>query len=160
MDLTTLSWLGMASYAVHILEEYTFDWRNWARNALALPVEWNDFYVTNCIVVALGIAQAMLAKTLPIAPLAYAGLMLINAVLFHIVPVIRLKGRFSPGLVTAVLLFLPVGIATYRTALESEQVGAWTAIAGFLIGGLVMAYPIVMLRLKSKPYFLQVDPAY
>ncbi|MFT4115363.1 HXXEE domain-containing protein [Bradyrhizobium sp.] len=160
MNLTTLAWLGMASYAIHILEEYMFDWRNWARNALALPVEWNDFYVTNCIVVALGIAQAMLAETLPIAPLAYAGLMLINAVLFHIVPVIRLRGRFSPGVVTAVLLFLPVGFASYRTALESGKVGVSSAIAAFVIGGLVMAYPIVMLRLKSKPYFVQAEPAH
>jgi hypothetical protein len=46
----------MAAYAAHILEEYTFDWRNWARNTLDLPVEWSDFYVTNCVVIALGIA--------------------------------------------------------------------------------------------------------
>jgi hypothetical protein len=45
------------------------------RGVLKLPVEWADFYVTNGIVVALGIAQPMLAPTLPIA-----GLMLVNAV--------------------------------------------------------------------------------
>ena len=60
----TLAWLGMAAYAMHILEEYV-DWRNWAHNVLGLPAEWNDFYVTNSVVVALGIAQAMLTTNAP-----------------------------------------------------------------------------------------------
>ncbi len=39
MTLATLAWLAMAAYAAHILEEYTFDWRNWARAVLGLPAE-------------------------------------------------------------------------------------------------------------------------
>ena len=74
----------MAAYAIHIMERYTFDWRNWARAVIKLPVEWSDFYVTNAIVIALGIAQAELAPVLPFAPLTFASLMLINAVFFHI----------------------------------------------------------------------------
>jgi hypothetical protein len=70
MTMTTLGWLGVAAYAMHILEEYTLDWRGWSRAVLGLPTEWNDFYVTNCVVVALGIAHAMLAPTLPLAVLA------------------------------------------------------------------------------------------
>lgn len=34
-----------------------------------------------------------------------ASLMLINAVFFHILPVIQMGGRFTPGVVTAVVLF-------------------------------------------------------
>jgi hypothetical protein len=89
MTLQTLAWLAMAAYALHIMEEYTFDWRNWARAVIKLPVEWSDFYVTNAIVIALGIAQAQLAPALPLAPLIFASLMLINAVFFHILPVVR-----------------------------------------------------------------------
>src|SRR5271165_4125012 len=116
MSLTTLAWLSMAAYAIHILEEYTFDWRNWAIAVIKLPVEWSDFYVTNAVVVALGIAQAMLAPTFPLAPLVYASLMLVNALLFHVLPMLRTRGRFSPGVVTAVTLFLPIGIAVWRRA--------------------------------------------
>ena len=54
MTLQTLAWLSMAAYALHIMEEYSFDWRNWARAVIKLPVEWSDFYVTNAIVIALG----------------------------------------------------------------------------------------------------------
>lgn len=39
MSLQTLAWLAMAAYALHIMEEYTFDWRNWARAVIKLPVE-------------------------------------------------------------------------------------------------------------------------
>jgi len=155
MTMTMLGWLGMAAYSAHILEEYTFNWRNWARGVLGLPVEWSDFYVTNGVVVALGIAQAMLASELPLAVLAYAGLMLINGVLMHIVPFVRTKGRFSPGLITATLLFLPLGIATFRTAIATGVADIALVVAGLAIGGLTLAYPIVMLSVKSWPYFNQ-----
>src|SRR5271168_5455530 len=115
MNMTTLAWLGMAAYAAHILEEYTLDWRGWSRAVLGLQTEWNDFYVTNCVVVALGIAQAMLAPTLPLAVLSYAGLELINGILMHVFPFIRTR-RFSPGLITSVLFFIPLGTLTYYTA--------------------------------------------
>ncbi len=155
MTLETLGWLGMAAYAAHILEEYTLDWRGWARAVLGLPVEWNDFYVTNCVVIALGIAQAMLAPTLPLAVLSYAGLELINGTLMHVVPFIRTRGRFSPGLITSVCFFIPLGIATYWTALSSGLASFGTALLGLVIGGLTLAFPIVMLMVKSKPYFRQ-----
>jgi hypothetical protein len=155
MTMTTLAWLGMAAYAMHILEEYALDWRNWARNVLGLPVEWSDFYVTNAVVVALGIAQAMLAPTLPLIVLSYAGLEFINAVLMHVRPFIQSKGRFSPGLVSAVCLFLPLSVATYWTAWVTGIAGAGELVLGLLIGGLTLAYPIVMLKAKSLPYFRQ-----
>ena len=101
MNMTTLAWLGMAAYAAHILEEYTLDWRGWSHAVLGLPTEWNDFYVTNCIVVALGIAQAILAPTLPLAVLSYAGLEFINGLFMHVVPFVRTKGHFRPDLLRA-----------------------------------------------------------
>jgi uncharacterized protein with HXXEE motif len=155
MTLQTLAWLAMAAYAAHIMEEYTFDWRDWARAIIKLPVEWSDFYLTNAVVIALGIAQAQLAQVLPVAPLIFASLMLINAVFFHILPFVLTKGRFSPGLATAVLLFLPLGIAIWRQA-ASDGVLDWQTATLAIIGGAgLMAYPIVMLRLKAKPYFQQ-----
>lgn len=155
LSLQNLAWLSMAAYALHIMEEYTFDWRNWARAIIKLPVEWSDFYVTNAIVIALGIAQAELAPALPFAPLTFASLMLINAVFFHIVPVLRTRGRFSPGLVSAVLLFFPAGLAVWWRAGEDGALNATTALSAILAGALLMAYPIVMLNLKGLPYFRQ-----
>lgn len=157
MSLQTWAWLAMAAYAVHILEEYMFDWRNWARAVIGLPVEWSDFYVTNAVVVALGIAQAQLAPTLPLAPLAYASVMLINALFFHILPVIRTGGRFSPGVATAVVLFLPVVVGMSWSAADAGLFTWGNVLIALICGALLMAYPIVMLRLRSRPYFQQVD---
>lgn len=155
MTLQTLAWLAMAAYAIHIMEEFAFDWRNWARAVIKLPVEWSDFYVTNGVVVALGIAQASLAPTLAVAPLVFASLMAINAIFFHILPFLVTKGRFSPGLFTAVVLFLPASWAVWQKAFENGQVDAKTATIAILGAALLMAYPVVMLHLKSRPYFRQ-----
>lgn len=155
MTLQTLAWLSMAAYAVHIMEEYTFDWRNWARAVIKLPVEWSDFYVTNAVVISLGIAQAELAPTLPVAPLMFASLMLINALFFHILPFVRTGGRFSPGLVTAILLFFPAGVAVWRTAGHEAALDGTTVMLAIFGGAALMAYPIIMLNLKARPYFRQ-----
>lgn len=156
MTLQTLAWLAMAAYSIHILEEFVLDWRNWARGVIGLPVDWDDFHVTNAVVVALGIAQAMLAPALPLAPLIFASLMLINAIFFHVLPVIWTKGRFSPGVATAVVLFLPAGAAIWWRAAADGTLDAGTIILAITGGALLMAYPVVMLRLKSRPYFRQV----
>jgi len=155
MTFQVWAWLAAIFYALHVMEEHTFNWRDWARGALGLPAEWNDFYVTNAAVIVLGIIAAELVPALPVVPLAYAALMLINAVLFHFFPMIRAKGRFSPGAITAALLFLPVGIGEFleasREGILSRAVGIWA----FIIGAVLMAFPIVMLRAKSFSYFRQ-----
>jgi len=145
----------VAAYAVHMMEEFSFNWRDWARAVLKLPVEWGDFYVTNAVVIVLGIAQAFLAPTLAVAPLGFASLMAINAIFFHILPVLVTKGRFSPGLFTAVVLFLPVAWIVWAKAIEDGLVNAQTAAIAILGAALLMAYPIVMLHLRSRPYFRQ-----
>jgi hypothetical protein len=155
MTLQVWAWLAAIVYALHVMEEHTFNWRDWARGTLGLPAEWSDFYVTNAAVIVLGVVAAELAPTLPVIPLAYAALMLINAVLFHFLPMIRFKGRFSPGAITAALLFLPVGIEEFfeasREGVLSGAVGSWA----FIVGAVLMAFPIVMLRMKLHSYFQQ-----
>jgi Protein of unknown function with HXXEE motif len=151
MSLADYAWLALIAYAVHILEEYMFDWRNWARAVIGLPVEWPDFYVTNAVVIVFGIAQAGLSDSMTIAPLTFAALMLINATFFHVLPFIRTKGRFSPGLITAVLLFYPIGIAEFAHA----GAGTGEIILAFVTGAILMAFPIIGLKLKSWPYFRQ-----
>jgi hypothetical protein len=155
MSLPDLAWLALAAYAAHILEEYSLDWRNWARAVVRLPVEWADFYVTNAVVVVLGIAQAELAPTFALAPLAYAALMLINATFFHVLPFVRTKGRYSPGLATAVVFFYPLGIAMFAQAQAEGRLSLGVGVAAFAAGAALMAFPVALLKLKSRPYFRQ-----
>jgi hypothetical protein len=155
MSLVELSWLALAAYGVHILEEFTLDWRNWARAVIGLPVEWSDFYVTNALVVVLGIVQAGLAATFALAPLSFAALMLINATFFHVLPVLRTGGRFSPGVITAVLFFYPLGIASFLQANAEGRLDAAIGIGAVVTGAALMAFPIVLLNLRGRRYFRQ-----
>ena len=151
MSFQSLMWLCLAAYGLHVLEEFVFDWRNWAREVLRLPAEWGDFYVTNALVIVIGFVAAEIAPVLPTVSLAFPALMLINAACFHVVPFTLTRGRFSPGLITALLLFFPLAIATFSAA----AVGRKAIGLAFGVGALLMATPIVFLKLKTKPYFDQ-----
>jgi Protein of unknown function with HXXEE motif len=118
-------------------------------------VEWSDFYVTNAVVVVFGIAQAGLSDSMTLAPLSFAAVMLINATFFHVLPVIRMRGRFSPGLFTAIVLFYPVGIACYWRAAIDGTLGAAALVGSLVLGAALMACPVVLLLIKDKPYFRQ-----
>jgi len=155
MSLVDLMWLATASYGLHILEEYQLNWRDWARTVVALPVEWSDFYVVNALVIVLGIVAANLAAPWPGIALAFPALMLINATFFHVLPMLRAHGRFSPGLFTAIVLFYPIGVACYWRAAADGALGASALIGSLLIGVVLMASPVVLLKIKNRPYFRQ-----
>jgi hypothetical protein len=155
MSLTDLIWLATGAYGLHILEEYQLNWRDWARAVIGLPAEWSDFYVVNALVIILGIVAANLAAQSLLLALSFPALMLINATFFHVWPTLRTHGRFSPGLFTAVVLFYPVGIACYWRAAADGTLGATALIGSLVLGALLMASPVVLLKIKSWPYFLQ-----
>ena len=77
--------------------------------------------------------------------------MLISATFFHALPFIKAKGRFSPGLITAVLLFYPLGIAEFVHA----RADTGEIVLAFVVGAILMASPVVFLDWKSRPYFRQ-----
>jgi len=58
-------------------------------------------------------------------------------------------------LVTGVFLFYPLGIAEFVQAHKEKHLSAATGIGAALLGAALMAFPIVMLRLKDRPYFRQ-----
>jgi Protein of unknown function with HXXEE motif len=156
MSLTDLMWLATAAYGLHILEEYQLNWRDWARGVLGLPVEWSDFYVVNSLVIVLGIVAANLARYHPGIALAFPALMLINATFFHILPVLASRGRFSPGLLTAIVLFYPIGVACYwRVAHDGGGLRLRALIGSLVLGAVLMAFPVVLLKIKSRSYFRQ-----
>lgn len=155
MTLTELAWLALGAYAIHMIEEYMFDWRNWARAVIRVPVEWGDFYITNGVVIVLGIVQGEVAATMPMAVGTFAALMLINATFFHILPMIVTRGRWSPGVFTAVVLFYPLGIAIFRKLLAAPDFTTSHVLLAFVYGALLMATPIVMLHVRGRPYFKQ-----
>jgi Protein of unknown function with HXXEE motif len=153
MNNQSIFWIAMAAYAIHMMEEFFYDWKNWANNTLHLPVEWSGFYITNTAVLFLGIACSSVAWNTAWFALSFPALMLINAFFFHVLPVVRTK-KFSPGLFTAILLFFPIGTYTFRLAVENN-VPTSEILLSFLIGVLLMAFPIVLLKTKNLSFFRQ-----
>ncbi len=80
--------------------------------------------------------------------------MLVNAVLFHVVPVVVTR-VFSPGLFTAVILFLPVGCWAYWGAWRDGMLTVGAVIISGAVGFLLMMFPIVLQKTKRMPFFRQ-----
>ena len=145
-------WVALAAYGLHILEEYELNWRDWARKVLHLPVEWGSFYVVNALVVVVGGCCAAVGWRLPWFALGFPALMLINATFFHILPTVITR-VYSPGTATALLLFYPVaGWVYYGAWLDGELTTASGILSGVL-GAVLMATPIVLLKLKGRLSF-------
>jgi hypothetical protein len=158
MTLAHWIWVCTAAYTLHAFEEFELDWRDWARAVIKLPVEWHDFYVVNFVVIVLGFVAANLAGGAPWLALAFPALMLINATFFHVLPMIRTGGRYSPGTFTAVVLFYPIAIATYWEASDAGILDTWAVVGSLIVGALLMAMPIVLINIKARPYFRQDKP--
>lgn len=158
MTLSTWLLVCTAAYTLHAFEEFELDWRDWARAIIKLPVEWHDFYVVNFSVIVLGFAAAGIGEAAPWLALAFPGLMLINATFFHVLPMVRTGGRYSPGAATAVVFFYPIAIATYWSAANAGLLDLWAVVGSLALGAALMAMPIVLLNIKSRPYFRQDRP--
>jgi len=155
MSHAYILWIAALAYTLHVVEEYMFDWKRWAINVLRLPVDWVVFSLVNGVVIVLGISCSSVGWSLPAYALCLPALMMINATFFHVLPFLATKGRFSPGLGTAVLLFYPISLWAFYGAYRDGVLSISTLILSFIIGALLMASPIVMLKLRLRPYFNQ-----
>lgn len=155
MNHSYILWIALLAYALHIVEEYTFDWKAWASNVLKLPVDWVHFGIVNGVVIVLGVSCASVAWSLPAFALSFPALMGINATFFHVLPFLTARGRFSSGLGTAIILFYPISIWAYYGAFIDGTLSPFTIIISILIGALLMASPVVMLKLRFHPYINQ-----
>jgi len=138
-------WLCLLAYGLHVIEEFDLGWQPWAVQVLGLPVSWSDFYITNGFgVIPLGLMAGSLGWSVPAASLLLPGVMLVNAVGFHIIPTLR-TGLFSPGLISALLLFLPLSGWCMVTAFKHHRSSLKVVMP---LSVMLMAFPVVMLKLK------------
>lgn len=75
--------------------------------------------------------------------------MVVNAILFHIAPVLVTR-IFSPGVITAVLLFLPVTAWIYYNAYLDGVLTFSTVALSSVSGALLMFFPIVLQKTKAR----------
>ena len=145
MTLERLCWLAIVACGIHIVEEYLLDWRGWVRSLSGIYVSSGLFLTMNALLIVFGMACAAVANRLPAIALAIPALMLINATFFHIGAFLWTRGRFSPGLITAVTLFYPMGIWCFKSAYDAGELTVGTLLESFMLGALVMATPLLLL---------------
>ena len=136
-----LSWLAVAAYALHIMEERILDWHSSMKKSLKLSMDVDSYHVIGRVFLVLGAIAAFIFGSLPDAARAFAVFLLINAVIFHIWPMIRTQ-TFSPGSWTAIFLFLPIVYMTYVVANLPPMGWIWPVVIGIAI----TAFPILLLQ--------------
>ena len=148
-DPAWLGWLLTAVYLVHNIEEYGLDaigqWHQFPAamcDQLGLPpyphcVIPPLFYL--CVNISLvwvaAPLLALLARRNPVFGLSMLGVIAINAVV-HFVPVITSHG-YNPGLLTAVLLFIPITVWGVKAAFGRGRL-PYRALVAFLAGGVLV----------------------
>jgi hypothetical protein len=142
-------WILIIAYLAHVMEEYYFNWKEWVYTLTGINIPWYEFSVINFIVIIYGICIAMIGiKNLYIS-LTFPALMIINAVIFHIIPTL-FKRKISPGVFTSVILFLPLSIMTFYKLNQINKLEKNNIIIAFVGGLIIMLYPIILNRIREK----------
>ena len=149
MSLTVLAWLAVGAYALHILEEHILGWHGWARKTINLSMDWDAYTTVEVVLLILGAIAAMLAPAMPILALAYAAFLMINVTFFHLLPMIISGGKFSPGIITGIVLFYPVGYYAYA----GVNLPMPTILGSVAIGAAIILWPVALLKMRQQPYF-------
>ncbi|MDR1199869.1 MAG: HXXEE domain-containing protein [Prevotellaceae bacterium] len=142
-------WILTVAYAGHILEEYVLDWRKWVYETSGLTLEWTEFFIANFAVIILGIACSATGFECPVFSYMFVALAAINAIFAHLGTTV-IKRKFSPGLITSVLLFIPVCTWAYIIAGEKEILTVTFILITSGGGLLIMLFPVILNFIKRK----------
>ncbi|MBY0532297.1 MAG: HXXEE domain-containing protein [Xanthobacteraceae bacterium] len=151
MSLTVLAWLAVAAYALHVVEEHILGWYDWARKTMNISLGWDQYVITEAAILILGLTAAMLSGTAmgPTLVVAFATLLLINVIFFHLLPMLANRGKFSPGVISGIFLFLPLAWHVYKTQTLAQNDLIWAVVLGILL----ILWPMFLLKLKGVGYF-------
>jgi len=155
-------WILTTAAALHVVEERGLGWQGWAAQTLGprlgvIP-SWSDFWATNGLLIVFGISAAAVGWRAPAFALAFPALCLINALFFHLVPSVQAR-RPNPGVFTAVLLYLPIGVWAYLAAGTDGAVDLATVILSMVIGAVAMVSALVLLMIQPRLRYPDVDSA-
>jgi hypothetical protein len=137
-----LIWLMPAVFAVHIVEEYGAGFPAWVSSMFGQPMAGPTFLVNNAAFMVILLGLTFWASARPSAVSAFfllswaSGNLFWNFV-FHLATTVVFD-RFSPGLVTATLLYLPVSVAVAWSALAQRVLPVAAFIAATAIGATLM----------------------
>jgi hypothetical protein len=147
-DLVWLAWLGTLAYLIHQFEEHGVDalgatyafraemCRNFGfSDVQACPIPFSFVTAVNISLVwVFGPTTALLGRRRPEFALAFYSVPFINAVP-HVLPAAAL-GNYNAGLLTAIVIFVPLSLWVFHIALSRYGLG-WRAVIVTIVAGIV-----------------------
>ncbi|MBK8293873.1 MAG: HXXEE domain-containing protein [Solirubrobacterales bacterium] len=156
MDIDSHSWvlwIGVIAAALHVIEEYSEGWVTWANYEFGprfgITVTEKDFLLGSAALIFIALAGAAIGWWAPAISLAVPALFILNAVFSHMLPSAR-GDRLTPGTLSAVFIYLPVAVWMFWAADQDGKLDFGTFLGAFVIGAALMAYPLVVLLLKTR----------
>jgi hypothetical protein len=158
-DLVWLAWAGTLAYLLHQFEEHGIDaegahyaFRGFMCATLGFPdaktCQVPLSYITSVNIAAVwlaGPAAALLGRRWPALALSYFSIPFINF-LGHTVPYL-INGTYNPGVLTAILVFLPLSLWAFRVALVRYRLG-WSTVLATVFAGVIL-HAILLLSVKA-----------
>ena len=138
-DAPYFLWLPLGAVAAHLVEEFVWpggfpEWYRWYRPERASSVTTRFIVIVNAILVVIALLPLVLGRT----PRGYAFWLVVAAIgvanaVFHLWATVR-RSRYSPGVITGALGYLPLGVVGYRALVLSGIVAWGTALQAIVVG--------------------------
>lgn len=134
-------WAAAVSCALHPAEEYVTGWQSWASETLGIAMPTAVFLAMNAVLLIAAFGLARVGWRRPALSLIIPAATLANAILFHILPTL-VQRRVSPGVYTAVLLYVP--FSSWALIGAARDGVPRTAVARAAVSGMAVATGVIL----------------
>lgn len=143
-------------FIAHVLEEAP-NFVGWFNSLVVPPISQPLFLSVNavCLIITVAIAVVVATARGPVPGLvgaAWVGFLMLANAIFHIVGSVALR-RYSPGLVTATLLYLPFSLLFLRAIVLDLGVPAPAVGSMALLGGVPMYVHGYLIVFRGSRFF-------
>jgi len=134
---------------LHFLEEFALDLRTWLEMVLRVPVTWEQAHLINAVVTLIAIAGAVIGWRSPALGLVMPAVLIVNALGFHLGFSI-ISATYSPGTVSALVLFVPAGVWAFIGAHRDGVLTRRAAVIATLLA-IVVHLAMLFFHLAGPP---------
>ena len=146
------AWLFPISYLIHIAEEYWGGFPAWIARFWGVESSSSNFLSWNggaWVMMTVGVWLTLKTKSYRWLLVSFGTVLLVNGLVHALASVVTWS--YSPGVVSGLLLFIPLGTITLRRARESVNRRTFRAgvIVGVLMHGVVVLLAFGFARLSA-----------
>ena len=137
------AWLFPLCYLIHIAEEYWGGFPAWIARFWGVESSLDNFLSWNggaWVMMVVGVILVLWTKSYRWLLVSFGTVFLVNGLVHAISSVVTLS--YSPGLISGLLLFIPLGVITLLRA--REHVNRRTFRAGVIVGVLMHAVVVLL----------------